>query len=74
MLDGVEVRNANPRHESRNELALGFAHANPSLLRLSGSDCHRAEDIGMGGILTATLPEPEQGFVSLLRSGQYTLI
>ncbi len=74
LLDGVEVRNANPRHESRNELALGFAHANPSLLQLSGSDCHRAEDIGMGGILTATLPETEQGFVSLLRSGQYTLI
>ena len=56
------------------ELALAFAHANPSHLRLSGSDCHRAEDIGMGGILTATLPETEQGFVSLLRSGQYTLI
>lgn len=72
-LDGVEVLNCNPRHDSRNDLALDFARQH-GLLMTAGSDCHRIEDIGQSGILTDTLPEDGFGLAQLLRSGNYQLI
>ncbi len=53
VLDGVEVFNGNPRHDSGNERAERFAVEN-GLLAISGSDTHQAEDVARGGI---TLPE-----------------
>ena len=52
-LDGVEVFNGNPRHDSGNDRAGAFA-ADHGLLTISGSDAHRPEDVARGGI---TLPE-----------------
>ena len=49
LLDGVEVYNGNPRHDSRNHLALQFARAH-GLRMISGSDFHQLEDLGRGGI------------------------
>ena len=72
-LDGVEVCNRNPRHENLNERAEEYA-ALQGLLRTGGSDCHRTEDIGLGGILSRTLPEDGAALVQLLRSGDYTVI
>lgn len=72
-LDGVEVLNLNPRHDSRNDRAEEYA-ALHGLLRTGGSDCHRSEDIAAGGILAEELPEDTAGFVRLLRSGKYTII
>ena len=72
-LDGVEVCNRNPRHENHNERAEEYA-ALHGLLRTGGSDCHRAEDIGQGGILAEELPEDDAALVRLLRSGEYTII
>lgn len=72
-LDGVEVLNCNPRHDSRNALALDFARQN-GLLMTAGSDCHRPEDVGQSGILCDTLPEDSLGLARLLRSGAYQLI
>ena len=48
-LDGVEVYNGNPRHNSHNELALRFA-LDSGLAMSSGSDAHQIEDIARGGI------------------------
>lgn len=48
-LDGVEVYNGNPRHDSRDHLALEFARAH-GLRMISGSDFHQPEDLGRGGI------------------------
>ena len=73
-LDGVEVQNMNPRNESRNDLTLEFAEANPRLIRLSGSDFHREQDVGCGGILVEKLPENEAELAQLLRSGAFTLL
>ena len=50
-LDGVEVFNANPRHNSYNVFAYDFAFEN-NLLMLAGSDTHRTEDVGRSGIIT----------------------
>ena len=50
-LDGVEVLNGNPRHDSHNDLAANFAEVN-HLYISAGSDCHRLEDVGRSGIMT----------------------
>lgn len=72
-LDGVEVLNANHKHDNRNDLALRFAREN-GLLQTSGSDCHHPEFVGLGGILVEQLPENDQELVALLRSRNYKLI
>ncbi len=72
-LDGLEVRNLNPRHENRNELAEEYAQQF-GLLGTAGSDCHRTEDIGITGILAPELPVDSMAFARLLRSRRYTLI
>lgn len=45
LLDGVEVYNGNPRHDSQNPMALQFAQDN-HLLMTAGSDVHQTEDFG----------------------------
>ena len=62
LLDGIEVQNGNPRHDSRNDLAEAYA-ATHGLLAVGGSDAHRSEDIGRGGI---TLPERPGSMAELL--------
>lgn len=51
LLDGVEVYNGNPRHNSSNHLALKYAQEN-NLIGLSGSDFHQPQDVARGGIMT----------------------
>ena len=72
-LDGVEVYNANPRHNSRNELAQDYAKEF-GLIATAGSDCHRTEDIAITGILAEKLPSDDMGMMRLLRSRNYSLI
>lgn len=72
-LDGVEVCNLHPDHESYNQRAEEYA-ARFRLLRLSGSDCHGRNGIGLGGILTEELPEDTAGLVQIIRAGRYTLL
>lgn len=51
LLDGIEVFNGNPRHDSSNHLALKYAEEN-GLIGISGSDFHRPQDVARGGIVT----------------------
>ncbi|MBQ8145128.1 MAG: PHP domain-containing protein [Butyricicoccus sp.] len=74
LLDGVEVENNNPRHNSRNALAVEYAEHDPRLIRIAGSDCHRPGDEGTAGILSETLPQSTAEFAALLRSGAFELI
>ena len=73
-LDGVEIYNRHPRHDSQNHLAVAFAQENPHLLQLCGSDCHQTPDIALGGIITPTLPKDEAELVKYLRDGNFTLL
>lgn len=66
LLDGVEVYNGNPRHESRNEYALRFAKEN-RLRMISGSDFHRLEDAGRGGIVIPENPGNTRRLVEIMR-------
>lgn len=72
-LDGMEVRNMNPRHENHNQRAEEYAEQF-GLLRTAGSDCHRTEDIAVSGILSAELPGDSFAMARLLRSRRYTLM
>ena len=72
-LDGLEVRNLNPRHESHNDWAERYA-AQFGLARLEGSDCHQSGDEARAGILVEELPGDSGAMAELLRAGRYTLI
>ncbi len=48
-LDGVEIFNGNPRHNSSNDIAVAWAKKH-DLMVTSGSDYHEIEDLGSGGI------------------------
>lgn len=48
-LDGIEIFNGNPRHNSSNDIAEMWAKKY-DLLVTSGSDYHEIEDLGTGGI------------------------
>ncbi len=48
-IDGVEIYNGNPRHDSNNDIAEMWAKKF-DLMVTSGSDYHEIEDLGTGGI------------------------
>lgn len=68
-LDGVEVYNGNPRHDSRNHLAQVFAEEN-NLLEISGSDFHQKGDIERGGIILSDAPSTSRELSELMVNGK----
>ncbi len=72
-LDGVEGINANPRHDSRNYLALALA-SHFDIPALSGSDCHEVGDVGRAGIILKKKVETMEEFLEIIRSRDYELI
>lgn len=66
-LDGVEVYNGNPRHDSHNDQALLFA-TNSHLRLSSGSDAHQYPDIARGGIYVPDSLHTEADLADFLRS------
>ena len=72
LLDGVEVFNGNPRHDSHNALTLAFAQAHPHLIRTSGSDYHQPQDLARGGIVADA--ESPESLIQCLREGRFERI
>ena len=72
-LDGVEIYNASPRHDSRDALAVHYAKEF-GLIGTAGSDCHRNEDIARAGIGTERLPSDSMEMMRLLRSRNFRLL
>lgn len=70
---GLEVANCNPRHDSRNELALALAKANPHLYRTVGSDAHRTGDEGRAAILTERRIRDSYEMKNIITSGAFSL-
>lgn len=73
LLHGIEVRNMNPSHDSRNDIAEMWAKKY-SLPTISGSDAHNVNDTGTGGIITEREIENMDDLVRVLRDGDYVLI
>lgn len=72
-LDGIEVYNAHPRHDSRNDFAALWAKRY-ALGEISGSDVHDAPDQPGGGIRTEQPITTMQQLLCTLRDGNYTLL
>jgi predicted metal-dependent phosphoesterase TrpH len=68
LLDGVEVFNALTPH-SLNRLAYAFAGRN-HLYMISGSDFHRAEGVGLGGIILPDRITTSKELASILRENE----
>lgn len=67
LLDGVEVYNGNPRHDSRNTLAYDFAKTH-GLAMLSGSDFHQPQDLARGGIVVSERITTPTAFVDAIKN------
>lgn len=67
LLDGIEVYNGNPRHDSRNDLAYSFAIDN-GLKMISGSDFHQVMDLARGGIIVKENISTSKELVEVLES------
>ena len=73
-IDGIEVINGNPRHNSSNRTAYKHAVKN-NLKMLSGSDFHQGQDIARGGILSSIQPASSIEFADyILREKSLTLL
>lgn len=66
-LDGIEVLNANPRHDSHNDRALAYAKAH-GLLMTAGSDVHELGDAGGASMVCPPFANGQE-FARLLRQG-----
>ena len=67
-LDGIEVLNANPRHDSHNDRALAYAQAH-GLLMTAGSDVHQVGDAGGASMVCPPFSNGQE-FARLLRQGR----
>ena len=73
LLDGVEVMNGNPRHDSHNDLAFSFASKH-GLMMTAGSDAHQPEDVGCCGIRVSKNISTSKELAQLMReSNSYEL-
>ncbi len=72
-LDGVEVFNGHPGHNSRNAVAEFWAERE-GLIKTSGTDHHEPSHQPAGGILTEEPILSVEQLIAVLRSGEYTLM
>jgi predicted metal-dependent phosphoesterase TrpH len=70
LIDGIEIFNGNPRHDSRNNLATELARDN-DLIKISGSDFHSIEDLGKGGIRFSKRVKTSKELVEALNNSKY---
>ena len=72
-LFGIEARNGNPRHDSRNDIATHWADKF-GLHKIAGSDCHQREDVGISGIITDCDVQTIEDLVEVLKKDAYEII
>ncbi len=68
-IDGIEVINGNPRHDSKNMVAYNHALKN-NLRMLSGSDFHQYQDLARGGIITERIIKSSGDFAQYLLNNE----
>lgn len=73
-LDGIEVFNGNPRHDSRNHLAIEFMTKHSKLIKTSGSDYHEMDDVARGGMEFTMDICSEKSLKQALVLGEYHLL
>ena len=75
ILDGIEVFNLHPNHNSRIGIASVYAREQGFGIITAGSDFHHKnrKHEGVSAILTKTLPEGSFDIADILKSGDYLL-
>lgn len=73
ILDGYEVFNGNPRHNSNNDIAEIWAKKHHKSIVVSGSDFHEIGDACAGGIYFKNPIKNNDDLLRELRSGNYRL-
>lgn len=73
LLDGVEVHNGNPRHDSHNDLAEAWGREH-GLFPTAGSDFHEPGDPQTCGLLLPDRPADEGALARQLTARQYGLL
>ncbi len=71
LLDGIEVFNLHPGHNSRVGLASRYAHEHPHFIITCGTDFHHATHEGVGATRFKVMPSDSFDIAALLRSGDY---
>ena len=72
-IHGVEIVNANERHDNSNDLALALTKKHKNLIQLAGSDAHRMEDIGRAALVLPQRVTNSHNLKQLLEGGHYQL-
>lgn len=72
-IDALEAYNSNPRHDNLTPKAVEYAKAN-GLPMTGGSDAHRTEDVGLGGVITPFPIESAEDYVRALMQGEIEII
>ena len=72
-LHGVELINANPRHNNYLDRARSLCERHPEYYIQAGSDMHKTEDRCHAGIITEHRITNSFEYADLIRSGQYDL-
>ena len=73
-LHGMEAFNINPRAVNNNDLTAAFVDQHPHLIRTSGSDFHRPEDLGGGSIRTHRDIRTSAEMAQCLRDGAFEML
>lgn len=73
LLDGIEIANLSPWHESYNDIAEAWAKRN-SLIGISGTDFHDSNHTPLGGITTEKEIKTSDELLSVLKNGKFTPI
>ena len=70
LLDGIEVYNLHPNHNSRVGLAAKYAEMEDFEICTCGSDFHHLGQHALGGLMTKELPEDNKALVKCIREEQ----
>lgn len=75
LLDGIEVYNAHPNHNSRNDEVAKFAKScGHDFILTSGSDCHDTHHAARGGIITHRRIPDAAALRDIIKSRSFELI
>ncbi len=73
LLDGLEIYNSHPRHDSRNEIAEQWA-VRFNLAPIGGSDCHQSQDVAGSGILINRAIQDMSELMQILQAREYAIL
>lgn len=73
LLDGIEVYNGHPGHNSSNDIALAWAKKYSFNIMTSGSDYHGVHGAHPGGLFLEERPACPRCLIRLLRENKYRL-